>query len=69
MKKGKQVGGSNYEKMAIDPTEYNVRNGLGWLEGNVVKYVSRHEDKNGLEDINKAIDYLEDIKRMKYGCQ
>ena len=62
----KQVGGNHYKNMAITPTHYIIANKIGWLEANVIKYVSRHESKNGLEDIDKAIHYLELIKVHKY---
>jgi hypothetical protein len=39
---------------------------LGFLEGNVVKYVCRHGKKDGAKDIDKAIDYLQQIKRLRY---
>ncbi len=58
----KQIGGDHYKNKAIQPGVYVRKNGLGWYEGNVIKYVSRHKDKNGLEDILKAIHYLELIK-------
>lgn len=54
-----QVGGDHYLSMAITPRQYNVANGLGWDEGNVVKYVSRWRDKNGLQDLLKARHYLD----------
>lgn len=63
----KQVGGDHYSKMVITPTEYIMANKIDWLEANAIKYISRHENKNGLEDINKAIHYLELIKEKKYG--
>lgn len=53
--------------MAISPVEYIERNGLGFSEGNVVKYVSRHEKKNGKEDILKAMHYLHLILKYRYG--
>ncbi len=56
----KQVGGDHYQ-MPIQPIEFIVANGLGYREGNVVKYVSRHQTKSGAEDIRKAIHYLEMI--------
>jgi hypothetical protein len=55
----KQVGGSHYKTMSIQPGEYIRANELGWYEGNVVKYVTRHKQKNGPEDVLKAIHYLE----------
>jgi hypothetical protein len=64
--KRKQVGGTHYQ-LAIQPIEYILENNLGYCEGNVVKYVSRHASKNGAEDIKKAIQYLEFILKDKYG--
>jgi len=56
----KQVGGSHYQ-LPIQPIDYIVKNNLGYREGNVIKYVTRHGSKNGAEDIKKAIHYLEMI--------
>jgi len=53
-----QVGGSHYKSKAIQPWDYIASNQLGYLEGNVVKYVSRWKDKGGLEDLKKAQHYL-----------
>ena len=54
-----QVGGSHYKGFAIQPAEYNIKNKLGFAEGNVVKYVSRAQFKGGLEDLLKAKHYLD----------
>jgi hypothetical protein len=53
-----QVGGSHYKDKAIQPWDYIASNNLGYLEGNVVKYVSRWREKGGLEDLKKAQHYL-----------
>ena len=63
-----QVGGDHYLKMKFKPYEIGYYNNLGALETTVIKYVMRHESKNGLEDINKAIHCLELIKEYHYGC-
>lgn len=63
----KQIGGSHYKNFVIQPTEFCVKNNIGFLEGNVIKYVLRHEHKNGVQDIDKAIHYLELLKEYKYG--
>lgn len=55
----KQVGGEHYKKYAIQPTEYTLANNLGFIEGNVVKYITRYKDKNGVEDLKKVIHYVE----------
>lgn len=54
-----QVGGSHYKNYAIQPIEYIMENGLDYLQGNVVKYVTRFKDKNGVEDLKKAAHYLQ----------
>lgn len=53
-----QIGGQHYKNLAIQPSEYIQKNKLTWCEGNVIKYVTRHKFKNGKEDIEKAIHYL-----------
>ena len=62
----KQVGGSHYATMKIQPVEFITANELGFLEGNIVKYVCRHHAKNGAEDIKKAIHYCELLLQTKY---
>ncbi|AUR83985.1 protein of unknown function DUF3310 [Vibrio phage 1.046.O._10N.286.52.E3] len=62
----RQIGGDHYKSLKIQPIEYIDANNLPYLEGNVVKYVTRHASKNGVQDIDKAIHYLELIKQMRY---
>ena len=62
----KQEGGSHYKDMIIQPVEYITANRLGFLEGNVIKYITRHTAKNGAEDIRKAIHYCELILATRY---
>jgi hypothetical protein len=62
-----QVGGSHYKDMAIQPIEYITKNNLGFCEGNVVKYISRHAAKNGAEDIRKVIHYCQLLLQLEYG--
>ncbi len=50
-----QVGGSHYKNMAIQPVEYIHANNIGFIEGNIIKYVSRWRDKGGIYDLQKAI--------------
>lgn len=61
-----QVGGSHYTNFAIQPVEFITKNGLSFLEGNVVKRVCRHRTKNGAEDIRKAIHELQLILELEY---
>jgi|TARA_R110000803_G_C11874999_1_gene308970 hypothetical protein len=55
----KQIDGTHYSKLKIQPTEYIIANKLPYIEGNVIKYVTRHRDKGKRKDIEKAIHYLE----------
>lgn len=55
----KQVSGSHYKDLAIQPVEYINANKIGYFEGNVIKYVSRWKTKNGIPDLEKAKHYLE----------
>jgi len=56
-----QVGGEHYKDKAIQPWDYISSNNMGYLAGCIVKYVSRYEDKNGLEDLEKAKHFLEKL--------
>ena len=63
----KQVGGSHYKDCKIQPVEYIVGNDLTFLEGNIIKYVTRHRRKGeGKKDIEKVIHYAEMILEMEY---
>ena len=61
-----QVGGTHYKGFAIQPAEYVHRNNIGYLEGNVIKYVSRHRTKNGRQDLEKARHYIDLLLEMDY---
>ena len=54
-----QVGGDHYSKMTIQPIEFINANGLSYMQGNVIKYVCRYRDKNGIEDLEKAKHYID----------
>lgn len=63
----KQVEGDHYKNLKIQPVEYITANELGFLEGNVVKYITRHKQKGGDADIRKVIHYCELILKLRYG--
>lgn len=60
-----QVGGQHYKSMAIQPVIYIHANKLPYIEGSVIKYVSRWRNKNGIEDLKKAIHFLEMLIRLE----
>ena len=62
-----QVGGSHYKDMPIQPAEFITKNNIPYLEGCAIKYIVRHQEKNGEEDIDKAIHVLQLIKEIRYG--
>ena len=53
----------HYDKVgfSIQPLEYITANELDFLEGNVIKYVSRYPHKGGVNDLLKARTYLEKL--------
>jgi hypothetical protein len=55
---GTQVGGSHYTDCAIQPIEYIWANGLGFSEGNIIKYVTRWKAKGGIKDLEKAKHHI-----------
>ena len=63
----KQESGTHYVKCSIQPIEYIHANKLGFIEGNVVKYITRFRDKGGEADLRKIIHYIELLIEMEYG--
>ena len=62
-----QVGGGHYKDLKIQPVEYIHANSLPFIEGCVVKYVTRHRAKNGRADVEKAIHFLQILLELEYG--
>ena len=50
----KQVGGDHYRKYKLQPSKFVTENKLLYPEGCVIKYVIRHQDKGGKQDLEKA---------------
>lgn len=57
-----QIGGNHYKKLKIQPVEYIMANNLGFCEGSAIKYITRWRDKGGVQDIDKAIHFLQILK-------
>ncbi len=54
-----QVGGGHYKSKGIQPVQYCMANDIGFMEGSVIKYVTRWKDKGGVEDLKKARHFLD----------
>lgn len=63
----RQVGGDHYTKLAIQPWEVIERNGMGFFDGNAVKYLMRFRDKGGVQDLEKARHYLDKLIELENG--
>jgi len=62
----RQEGGDHYSKHKIQPYTFITSNNLSFFQGNVIKYVVRYKDKNGIEDLKKIIHYCElEIQQMR----
>ena len=62
----RQEGGNHYQKHKIQPYTFITANDLNFFQGNVIKYVVRYKDKNGIEDLKKIIHYCElEIEEMQ----
>jgi hypothetical protein len=65
-----RISPQHYSKYKIEPKDFIIANDLDWCQGNIIKYILRYKDKNGLEDLMKAkknIDFLMDKLGGKYG--
>jgi hypothetical protein len=61
-----QIGGGHYKGFAIQPFEFITKNNIPYAEANVIKYVCRHKQKNGRQDLEKAIHYLQLLLEAEY---
>jgi hypothetical protein len=62
----KQIGGAHYKKYKIQPSRFINENKILFAEGNAIKYICRHQDKGGKQDLLKAIHYIEMIIERDY---
>jgi len=62
----KQIGGTHYRKMKIQPSKFVMENKLLFAEGNVIKYICRHPYKGGKEDLEKAKHFIDMIIERDY---
>lgn len=63
----KQVGGNHYKDMPIQPAQFALENKLDYCQANAIKYICRHEHKNGKEDLEKAKHYIDLLIEHHYG--
>ena len=49
------VGGNHYERLKVEPVRVIAAFNFNWFQGEILKYVSRFQFKNGEQDLNKAI--------------
>jgi len=54
-----QVGGDHYKSMPIQPVEFNYVNSIPYIEGTIIKYVSRWRSKGGIQDLEKAKHFID----------
>jgi|TARA_R110002020_G_scaffold46883_5_gene133532 hypothetical protein len=62
-----QVAGEHYKTQKIQPIEYILANKLPFIEGNIVKYISRWREKGGIEDLKKVKHYVEILMEYENG--
>lgn len=60
-----QIAGDHYKNLPIQPVEFIHANGIGFFEGNVIKYVSRWRAKGGVKDLEKAKHYIEMLIQLE----
>ena len=61
----RQEGGDHYQGIPIQPWDAVVAWGLGFLDGNAVKYLARWRKKNGVEDLKKARHYIDKLIELE----
>lgn len=61
-----QVAGDHYKKLKIQPVQYIYANNIPYLEGNVIKYITRWRDKGGIADLEKAKHYIDLLIELEF---
>ena len=55
------ISPSYYQKGSIEVTDYITSNEMSFVEGNIIKYVTRYKEKSGIQDLRKARWYLDKL--------
>lgn len=61
----KQIGGQHYKKFPIQPAYFCHKNNIPYLEATAIKYLCRWRDKGGIQDLDKAIHFIELLKEFE----
>lgn len=61
----KQHGGTHYKSQVVQVWDFITANNIPYLEGNAIKYLSRWRDKGGIEDLRKALHYVEKLIELE----
>ena len=62
-----QIAGQHYKNQKIQPIEYILENKFPFIEGNIVKYITRWREKGGIEDLKKVKHYVEILMELEDG--
>ena len=61
-----QISGTHYKDMKLQPIDFIMQNNLDFCTGNAIKYLCRHKAKNGKQDLEKAIHYIQMLMEQEY---
>lgn len=64
-----QIGGSHYKGAKIEVWDFITANEIGYLEGNAIKYLARWKRKGGVQDIEKALHYVQKLLEVAKTAQ
>lgn len=67
-----QIGGDHYKKFVIQPVEYSMKNNLSFLQGSIIKRISRYNvpGGKGLQDLQKIkheVDLIIELEQWENG--
>lgn len=65
----KDAGSDHYKTGGVEPWDLIHSAKLNFDEGNIIKYVSRHRRKDGINDLKKAMTYLKALAYHEYGVE
>ena len=65
----KQIGGDHYRLKPMQPWDFVAANNIGFFEGNAIKYLARWKEKGGVDDLRKAVHYIEKLIEIETGIK
>jgi hypothetical protein len=63
-----QIAGNHYKNRTLQPWDVVSAWGMGFFDGNALKYLARWREKGGVDDLRKARHYIDKLIEIETEC-